>query len=113
MINKWITRIAVLLLCQTWCTTGWSKEVKDTLFSSSGDRVIVDYSITQSSGQTTVRFNNIQKKLGTANQRKYKKLDEVAVVIFDRTGTYNDMKFDGMTPTAFMVSFWRPLKEAI
>ena len=103
MINKWITRIAVLLLCQTWCTTGWSKEVKDTLFSSSGDRVIVDYSITQSGGQTTVRFNNIQKKLGTANQRKYKKLDEVAVVIFDRTGTYNDMKFDGMTPTAFMV----------
>ena len=103
MTSKWLLRTAVILLCWTWAVTGLSKEVKDTLFSSSGDRVIVEYSITQSGGQTTVRFNSIQKKLGTSNQRRYKKLDEVAVVIFDRTGTYNDMKFDGMTPTAFMV----------
>ena len=103
MMTKWLSRTAVSLACLAWASTGQSKEVRDTLFSSSGDRVIVEYSITQSGGQTTVRFNSIQKKLGTANQREYKKLDEVAVVIFDRTGTYNDMKFSGMTPTAFMV----------
>lgn len=103
MMCRWLLRTVVVLLSLAGATKGWSKEVRDTLFSPSGDRVIVDYSITQSGGQTTVRFNNIQKKLGTTNQRKYKKLDEVAVVIFDRTGTYNDMKFDGMTPMAFMV----------
>ena len=103
MMCRWLLRTVVVLLSLAGVTKGWSKEVRDTLFSPSGDRVIVDYSITQSGGQTTVRFNNIQKKLGTTNQRKYKKLDEVAVVIFDRTGTYNDMKFDGMTPMAFMV----------
>ena len=103
MTSRQLTRVVILMLSLAWAATGWSKDVRDTLFSSSGDRIIVDYSLTQSGGQTTVRFNNIQKKLGSANQRKYKKLDEVAVVIFDRTGTYNDMKFSGQTPTAFMV----------
>ena len=103
MTPRSISRLAVLALC-TMCTlTTHAKDVRDTLFSSGGDRVIIDYSIQSSGGQTTLRFNSIQKKLGTEHQRKYKKLDEVAVVIFDRTGTYNDVKFDGMTPQAFML----------
>lgn len=85
------------------CTASMAKEVKDTLYSTNGDRVILSYNMTQEGGQVTVKFNAVQKKLGQRTQEKYKKLDEVAVVIFDRTGNYRDLKFDGQTPNAFMV----------
>ena len=103
MMNKRLTQLAVGL-CALGCTgTVQAKDVVDTLFSSDGDRLILSYTISQSGGKTTVLFTNVQKKLGSANQRKYRKLDEVAVAIFDRTGTYNDTKFEGMTPEAFMI----------
>lgn len=93
----------ILVLTLGFCAQGMAKDVKDTLYSSSGDRVIVSYSIANSGGQLTVKFQGVQKKLGSKNQEKYKKLDEVAVVMFDRSGNYKDMKFDGMAPDAFMV----------
>ena len=103
MMNKRLTQL-VVGLCALGCTgTVQAKDVVDTLFSSDGDRLILSYTISQSGGKTTVLFTNVQKKLGSANQRKYRKLDEVAVAIFDRTGTYNDTKFEGMTPEAFMI----------
>lgn len=80
-----------------------AKEVKDTLFSAEGDRVIVTYNQSVSGGQMAVSFTNVQKKLSEGHLKKFKKLDEVAVVIFDRTGNYNGIKFDGMAVTPFMV----------
>ena len=67
-----------------------AKDVKDTLYSTNGDRVILNYNMTRDGGQVTVKFNNILKKLGQRTQDKYKKLDEIAVVIVDRTGNYRD-----------------------
>lgn len=93
----------ILFLVLGFCAQGLAKDVKDTLFSPSGDRIIVSYSIQHSGGQVTLRFQGVQKKLGSKNLEKYKKLDEVAVVMFDRSGNYKDMKFDGMAPDAFMV----------
>ena len=92
-----------LVLTFSSCVQGMAKDVKDTLFSPSGDRIIVNYSILHSGGQLTLRFQGVQKKLGSKNLEKYKKLDEVAVVMFDRSGNYKDVKFDGMAPDAFMV----------
>ena len=92
--------LGALVLCSM---TTSAKEVKDTLYSSSGDRIILTYNVTNSGGQMNVRFTGAQKKLGQSNQKKYKKLDEVAVVFFDRNGNYPDMKFDGMETKAFMV----------
>ena len=99
-IRRYLCLSALLLAI---CTASMAKEVKDTLYSSNGDRVILSYNMTQDGGQVTVKFNTVQKKLGQRTQDKYKKLDEVAVVIFDRTGNYRDLKFDGQTPNAFMV----------
>ena len=95
--------LCCLAACMVCCTTVQAKELKDTLFSTTGDRLILSYSLTQSGGQVTVRFNNVQKKLGKQYQDKYKKLNEVAVVMFDRTGNYTDVKFEGQTTSAFMV----------
>lgn len=95
--------LCLLLLSLTVCTSSWAKEEKDTLYSPSGDRVILGYNLTQDGGLVTVKFGTVQKKLSKRTQEKYKKLDEVAVVMFDRTGNYRDLKFDGQTPNAFMV----------
>ena len=83
--------------------TTHAKEQKDTLFSAEGDRIIVTYNQSVSGGQMTVSFTHVQKKLSESHLKKFKKLDEVAVVIFDRTGNYGKMKFDGMSATPFMV----------
>ena len=82
---------------------GKAKDVKDTIFSTAGDRIIVNYSVSQSGGQMAVKFNGVQKKLGKRNQESYNRLDRVAVVMFDRIGNYSDMKFEGMAAEAFMV----------
>lgn len=103
MMNRRLTRLAVGLCALGWAGSAQAKDVIDTLYSSDGDRIILTYSINQDGAKTTVLFTNVQKKLGSANQRKYRKLDEVAVAIFDRTGSYNDTKFEGMTPSAFMI----------
>ena len=94
---------AILFILLTWSVNISAKEMKDTLFSSQGDRIIVSYSQTLSGGQLGLRFNGVQKKLSESNLKKFKKLDEVAVIIFDRTGNYRDIKFDGITPSSFMV----------
>lgn len=103
MRNRRLTRLAIISGA-LFCTGSiQAKDVIDTLYSSDGDRIILTYSINQNGEKTTVLFTNVQKKLGSANQRKYRKLDEVAVAIFDRTGSYNETKFEGMTPSAFMI----------
>lgn len=98
-LKQFILFVAVSMSCAT-CL---AKDVKDTIYSAGGDRVIVNYSISQSGGQMTVKFNGVQKKLSKKNQEKFRKLDEIAVVIFDRTGNYKDIKFEGMGTEAFMV----------
>lgn len=103
MIKGPMKRYSAVLLLLTFSMSISAKEMKDTLFSAQGDRIIVSYSQTLNGSQLGLRFNQVQKKLSEGNLKKYKKLDEVAVVIFDRTGNYRDIKFDGMTPSAFMV----------
>lgn len=81
-----------------------AREVTDTLESTKGDRVIVTYDITQHNGQVTIKFLDAKKKLGRTFRDKYKKLDEVAIVFFDRTGNYEDKtEFSGINTDALMV----------
>ncbi len=103
MMNRRLTRLAAVIGTLAVAGTAQAKDVVDTLFSENGDRIILTYTISQSDQKTTILFTNVQKKLGSDHQRKYRKLDEVAVAIFDRTGSYGETKFEGMTPNAFMV----------
>ena len=41
MMCRWLLRTVVVLFSLAGVTKGWAKEVRDTLFSPSGDRVIV------------------------------------------------------------------------
>lgn len=86
------------------CVSVWAREVTDTLESSKRDRVIVTYDITQNNGQVTIKFLDAKKKLGRTYRDKYKKLDEVAILFFDKTGNYEDnMEFSGINTDAFMI----------
>lgn len=82
----------------------WAKEITDTLESTKGDRVIVTYDMTQNNGQVVIKFIDVKKRLGRIFKDKYKKLDEVVVLFFDRTGNFEDkMVFSGIDTEAFMI----------
>ncbi|MBP5339954.1 MAG: hypothetical protein J6Z14_11760 [Prevotella sp.] len=81
-----------------------AKVVTDTLESTRGDRVIIIYDISQNNGQVIIKFIDTKKRLGRIFKDKYKKLDEVAVLFFDRMGNYGDeTEFSGISPEPFMI----------
>ncbi len=80
-----------------------SKEHKDTLWTTDNDRIILTYDIRQNDEEIHIRFLEARTMLGRLNAKKYKKLENVDVVFFDKTGVYNDVKFTNITPEAFMV----------
>lgn len=93
-----------IILLLAFCLNIQGKEVTDTLQSAAGDQIIVTYTLTQGDGKITVTFTRVQKKLSQANQHEYgNDLSKIAVVFFDRTGTYGDTKFEGMPVSSFMV----------
>ncbi len=86
------------------CVSLCAREVTDTLESSKRDKVIVTYNVTQNDGQVVVEFLHARKILGKTYRDKYKSLDEVAILFFDRIGNYEDgMRFSGINVSAFMV----------
>lgn len=85
------------------CSLCRAKSITDTLVSAKGDRLILSYDISQSERQFTIRFNRTQKRLGATYREKYDNLKEVIPMFFDRTGRYENTRFDGLTPTAFII----------
>lgn len=98
MNRFWLTFI--LLGCMTICS---AKEYKDTLWTIDNDRIIITYDLRYNSDEVNIKFLNVKKKLGRVNGKRYKKLEDVDVIFFDRTGVYEDMIFTNITPEAFMV----------
>ena len=80
-----------------------SKEHKDTLWTTDRDRIILIYDVHQNNEEISIKFLEARKLLGRLNAKRYKKLEKVDVVFFDKTGIYNDAKFTNITPEAFMV----------
>lgn len=82
----------------------WAREVTDTLASPTGDRVIITYDIAENNGLVDLKFTGARKILGPTFKKKSWKLDEIAVLFFDRIGNFNDgMKLSGVNIEAFMI----------
>ena len=92
----------ILLFCglNAVCSAG---NYKDTLWTSENDRVIITYDLHYSNDRLDIRFLDVKKKLGQLHSKKYRKLEDVEIIFFDRTGVYKDMTFTNMVPEAFMV----------
>ncbi len=103
-----ISRFTLVFLATMFlnCLSVYAKTVKDTLFTTDGDRIILTYEISHSDNHYTIRFNNNPlKKFGSINGDKYADLSsKVAVMFFDRTGGFsNNVSITNMVPEAFMV----------
>jgi len=97
-------KLYLVLILLSVCLFIRAKEVTDTLESTKRDKVIVTYDITQNGRQFTIEFLKVRKILGRTYRDKYKQLDKVTVVFFDRTGNYEDkMDFSGINTDAFMI----------
>lgn len=98
-MNKFIL-ILFFLGCSVVCG---ANSRKDTLWTQENDRIIVTYDLRINSGGVEVKFLDVKKKLGYLNGKKYKKLEDVDIIFFDRTGVYDEMSFSNLIPSAFMV----------
>lgn len=94
-------RLACLLALLLTCLSLSART--DSLYSKSNDLVIIHYDVVQADGQLSVRFHKVRKILGSANRRKYEKLDHVKAVFFDRVGSFGKTRFTGgIRVSAFM-----------
>lgn len=86
--HKILLLIFLLLFCSG--STSFAVEVEDTIMSMSKDYVFVKYNIAEHNGKITVSFSEVRKRLGLKYRDKYRKLNEVCVLFFDRGGDYKD-----------------------
>ena len=82
----------VLIFFLLYLTAIQSKEYKDTLWTTDKDRIIITYDVKYYDEEMSINFIDVKKKLGRYNEVKYKKLEEVEVIFFDRTGVYENTK---------------------
>ena len=86
--HKILLLIFLLLFCSV--STSFAIEVEDTIMSMSKDYVFVRYNIAEHNGKITVSFSEVRKRLGLKYRDKYRKLNDVCVLFFDRGGDYKD-----------------------
>lgn len=98
-----IRSFAVLLLFIVTAGSSRAFSVRDTIFTTDEDRIIVNYNVTVAQGKCTISFNKVQKRLNDRHEKKHGDHPEkVAVLLFERTGSYGSLRFEGMMPVAFM-----------
>lgn len=87
-----------------WALPSLAMEKRDTVRTTGGDKVIISYNLSYSGDRATLRFTGQQKRLGNHSAGKYKDLSKVAVMFFDRTGSYGkDVAVLNIVPKAFMI----------
>ena len=86
--HKILLLIFLLLFCSG--STSFAVEVEDTIMSMSKDYVFVRYNIAEHNGKIIVSFSEVRKRLGLKYRDKYRKLNDVCVLFFDRGGDYKD-----------------------
>lgn len=87
-----------------WALPSLAMEKRDTVRTTGGDKVIISYNLSYSGDRATLRFTGQQKRLGNHSAGKYKDLSKVAVMFFDRTGSYGkDVTVLNIVPKAFMI----------
>lgn len=99
-------RYVVLLLVTLFLPLAVSaKLVKDTLNTSQNDKIILTYDIAVNGENVSINVGSKPRIIPGCNLRKACKgdLELLKVVLFDRVGDFGKVKWNGMSPTAFMV----------
>lgn len=99
-----VTRYLLVILCLLPFCNAFAADVKtDTIETTYGDKVIVSYEVGYVNKEFHVRFNDIKKILGARHRKKYDDMENVTVLVFDRTGKHKDYDFTGAQQEAFQV----------
>lgn len=83
----------------------YAKVVKDTIYTQQNDQIILTYDIAINGDNVSIKVDNKPRIIPSDNLRKACKgdLGLLKVVLFDRVGDFGKVKWNGMSPTAFMV----------
>lgn len=96
--------LALFVVLFSICQNIIAKSIKDTLYTSAGDRVILVYDISASNNRCDICFRKPIISLGASSQEQFKNPEMVAVMFFDRTGGYDSgVSFKGIVPEAFKI----------
>lgn len=96
--------LIVLIVLLFLCNFLPAEIVTKVLSSLKGDKITINYRITQDKGTVTIEFLNVEKNLAD-HGRKYKDSDKIVALFFDRKGRYSsEVSFSGNINTnAFTV----------
>lgn len=97
------SRIAFALVLLFMTVQIHAKECSDTLLSAGGDKAVIRYDIKVSGDIISVRFLNTDMNLEAGSRKSVRKKPEVGLFLFDRTGSYKDVSFTGLTPSSVMI----------
>lgn len=93
-MNLFFQRQVLLIVCLfLGCYALSAKDYTVALSSDAKDKITISYSIVEQGGCYVVRFTGVRKALGIKHSEKYRKLEDIKVVFFDRTGGYRDCEF--------------------
>lgn len=96
----WIVTLFVYLV---WAPYVNAKECCDTLSSTNGDKAVITYDIKVQGNVLSILFLDSDVSMSAESRKKVRKKHEIDVVWFDRTGSYNDVSFSGLTPASVMI----------
>ncbi len=96
--------IACAILIST-SLAAFSKEVKDTLYTRQGDKIILSYGLATEGERISVNIFGTSRVIPSEKLLEECKgdLTKLKIVIFDQVGNYGNVKWNGITPSAFMV----------
>lgn len=97
--------IVILLLTLILPGIADAKLVKDTIYTRQNDQIILTYDLSSNGNDVSLRIDNKPRIIPSENLRKACKgdLSLLKVVLFDRVGDLGKVKWNGMSPTAFMI----------
>lgn len=83
----------------------YPKEVRDTVLTQQGDKIILSYNVSTDGDRVSVNIPNTPRIIPSERLRKECKgdLSRLKTVVFDQVGNTGNVKWEGLTPSAFMV----------
>lgn len=94
-----VSAIAVLSLLTTS-----AKELRDTVWTTQNDKIILAYNVSSDNSQMSIDFSRPRIIPSSSLNKACKgELDKLKVVVFDRIGDFGKTKWSGISPVAFMV----------
>lgn len=98
-------KLAILLLAYVLPGVISAKLVRDTVYTRQNDQIILTYDVSVNGNDISLKIDNKPRIIPSDNLRKACKgdLSRLKLVLFDRVGDFGNVKWNGMSPTAFTV----------